>query len=250
MQREGFPAGVAAKLQWYVYRLIDPRNGETFSVGKGVGDRVFAHASGRLPESDDALDAKLQRIMEIRAAGMDVAHVIHRHGIEDESVAFEIEAVVIDAYPGLANRLGGYGSGDYGCRHVEEIIREYEAETFTAAEPLILISIARSFEDESRSIYDAARAAWVINPARAAEHRLVLAHRHGIVLGAFRPVGPWLSATKAEFPWLAEDIPGRWGFVGEEADHETTRLYVGKRVPDRYRPRGAANPIRFIAPDF
>jgi uncharacterized protein len=38
-----FPAGVALQLKTYVYRLIDPRNGETFYVGKGRGNRVFSH---------------------------------------------------------------------------------------------------------------------------------------------------------------------------------------------------------------
>lgn len=27
----------------YVYRLIDPRNGETFYIGKSKGNRVYAH---------------------------------------------------------------------------------------------------------------------------------------------------------------------------------------------------------------
>ena len=35
---ESFPAEVALRLKTYVYRLIDPRNGETFYVGKGQGD--------------------------------------------------------------------------------------------------------------------------------------------------------------------------------------------------------------------
>lgn len=32
---ESFPEEVARQLKTYVYRLIDPRNGETFYVGKG-----------------------------------------------------------------------------------------------------------------------------------------------------------------------------------------------------------------------
>jgi uncharacterized protein len=40
---ESFPPEVVSKLKTYVYRLIDPRNGETFYVGKGKGNRVFAH---------------------------------------------------------------------------------------------------------------------------------------------------------------------------------------------------------------
>ncbi len=248
MQRDKFPVGVADKLKWYVYRLIDPRNGETFYVGKGRNHRVFSHARGVIPDSDDALVEKLQRIKDIRSAGLDVVHVIHRHGIDDESVAYQIEAALIDAYPGLANVVDGHDSG-YGCQHVEEIIREYEAVPFAPKEPLILITIARSFEDENRSIYDAVRAAWKINPDRAATYRLVLAQRRGIVLDAFRPIGPWIPATKASFPWLEEDRPGRWGFAGEPADVETAQAYVKKRVPDRYRLKGAANPIRFIDPD-
>lgn len=43
---DSFSPEVAEKLQYYVYRLIDPRNGETFYIGKGKGNRVFSHARG------------------------------------------------------------------------------------------------------------------------------------------------------------------------------------------------------------
>ena len=52
MARDSFPEGVAEQLKWYVYRLIDPRNGETFYVGKGKGNRVFAHANGQFPSEE------------------------------------------------------------------------------------------------------------------------------------------------------------------------------------------------------
>jgi hypothetical protein len=41
-----FPSEVIEKLGFYAYRLIDPRTGETFYVGKGKGNRVFQHARG------------------------------------------------------------------------------------------------------------------------------------------------------------------------------------------------------------
>ena len=94
MSTLSFPPEVAERLKTYVYRLIDPRNGETFYVGKGQGDRVFAHGRAAI-ESDDP-GSKLKRIREIIAAGFEVAHVIHRHGL-DESTAFEVEAALIDA---------------------------------------------------------------------------------------------------------------------------------------------------------
>lgn len=34
------------KIGYYVYRLIDPRNGQTFYVGKG--NRVFQHVLGAI----------------------------------------------------------------------------------------------------------------------------------------------------------------------------------------------------------
>lgn len=39
---ESFPPEVIRKLKTYVYRPIDPRNGETFYIGKGQGNRVTA----------------------------------------------------------------------------------------------------------------------------------------------------------------------------------------------------------------
>ena len=40
-----FTPFVEEQLGSYVYLLTDPRNGEIFYVGKGLGNRVFAHAS-------------------------------------------------------------------------------------------------------------------------------------------------------------------------------------------------------------
>lgn len=66
-----FPPHVAKQLQIYVYRLIDPRNGETFYVGKGHGNRVFAHIREELHHDGDEIDNKLKRIREIHLAGLE-----------------------------------------------------------------------------------------------------------------------------------------------------------------------------------
>ena len=246
MPRDSFPRGVADKLGWYVYRLVDPRNGETFYVGKGQGDRIFAHSQGvLLPTPDeDASDLKSQRIKEILAIGLDVGHVVHRHGISSSKVAYEVEAALIDAYPGLTNRVGGHGSGEYGSQHVEEIIRAYEAEPFEVREPLILISIGVLFNREEYSVYEAVRAVWKLDVARAKRHNPVLARHKALVVGAYRP-DEWLEATPENFPRLEAEAPGRWGFKGKRAD-DVWDDYVGKRVPDRFLKKGAANPVRYI----
>src|SRR5205823_14864636 len=93
-----FSETVATELKCYVYRLIDPRNGTTFYVGRGRGNRVFAHAAENLTEIDtqEDEDLKLETIRAIRNAGLEVEHVIHRHGM-DEVAAIEVEAALIDA---------------------------------------------------------------------------------------------------------------------------------------------------------
>jgi hypothetical protein len=240
---EPFPPNVVEKLKWYVYRLIDPRNGETFYVGKGRGNRVFSHIRAEQDLEGDDLDNKIKRIREIRVAGFEVAHVIHRHGL-DEKTAFEVEAALIDAYPGLTNIAGGAGSNDYGVMHAKEITRRYSAEPAVFQHKALLISVNRSASE--RSLYDATRYAWKLSKAKAQEAEVVLANIQGLIVGAFIPY-EWLDATAANFPGLAEGdgVLGRIGFAGKEAPEDIKKLYVGKRVPDEYRKRGAANPVKY-----
>ncbi len=240
MATDGFSAEIAEELKWYVYRLIDPRNGETFYVGKGKGNRVFEHAKGMIGDPDShTADPKKQRIHQIQAAGLDVGHVIHRHGISASATAYEVEAALIDAYPGLLNKAAGHHSKDKGSRHVSEIIAEYEAEEFTVEEPLILISIGIYGRDVG--IYEAVRGFWKINVKRAEEHKLVLAHIRGVVKGAFRP-RKWFAGEE-------EYHLGRYGFYGEPAEPHGRDTYVNKRVPEKHRKKGAANPVRYLYPE-
>ena len=237
---ESFPEEVARQLKTYVYRLIDPRNGETFYVGKGRGNRVFSHIRAEDSLEGDELDNKLKRIRDIRLAGFEVAHIIHRHGM-DEEAAFEVEAALIDAYPGLTNIVGGAGASDYGAMHAKEIIRRYSAEPAVFQHKALLICVNRTAAETS--LYEATRFAWKVSRSRAREAEVILSTVRGLIVGAF-VVDDWLDATAANFPGR-EDAPGRLGFIGSEAPAEIQALYVGKRVPDKYRKRGAANPITY-----
>jgi hypothetical protein len=94
-----FSEHVCKRLGHYVYRLIDPRDGSTFYVGRGKNNRVFEHAAGKPAPTEGAENLKLKTIGEIKNAGLEVQHVIHRHGM-DETCAGEVEAALIDAFPG------------------------------------------------------------------------------------------------------------------------------------------------------
>ncbi len=233
-----FPAGVAKQLKKYVYRLIDPRNGETFYVGKGQGNRIFAHCRAEI--KDDETGEKLKRILDIRNAGFEVAHVIHRHGMDD-ATAFEVEAALIDAYPGLTNAAGGAGSNDFGAMHAKEIVGRYEAKEAAFEHRVLLINVPRSATE--KPLYEATRYAWKISPKRAGRAEVILAVSHGIILDAF-VADRWLRATAKNFP-EQEPRRKRHGFIGARASADIRKKYVGKRVPDKYRKKGAANPIKY-----
>ncbi len=238
---ESFPPEVAKELKTYVYRLIDPRNGETFYVGKGTGNRVFAHVHGeqKLEEGDD-LENKIKRIREIRRAGFEVAHVIHRHGMDDDT-AFEVEAALIDAYLGLANVVGGIHSHEYGVMHAKEIVSRYSATPAVFKHKALLISVNKSAEQVSW--YEATHYAWKVSKSKAKQAEIILATVQGLIKDAFI-ADEWLEATGENFPGR-EGVPGRYGFKGREAPAQIKKQYVGKRVPDEYRKRGAANPIKY-----
>lgn len=236
-----FPPGVADKLKFYVYRLIDPRSGVTFYVGKGQGNRVFTHIHEQLDENDPSL--KLTRIRDIHLSGFQVQHVIHRHGL-DEKTAFQVEAAVMDAYPGLTNIAGGTGNSDFGAMHAQEIIQRYSAPVAQFPNRALLISVNRSAADTT--LYEATRYAWKIDIKKAKQAEVILPTREGLIVGAFVAT-EWLAATQENFPGR-ELSPGRFGFVGVEAPAALKNLYVGKRVPDEMRKPGSANPIRYSWP--
>lgn len=235
---DSFPPEVADKIGYYVYRLIDPRNGETFYIGKGKGNRVFTHARGDI--ESDSLSEKMTKIRAIRIAGFDVAHIIHRHGLSEKS-ALEVEAALIDAYPGITNIMDGHGNSDFGAMHSSEIIKRYCAETARFEHKAILISVNRSALESS--LYEATRYAWRLNQKKASQAEVVLATLQGIIVGAFI-AEEWLEAKPENFPGR-EAVEGRYGFIGSEAPMPLQELYVGKRTPDEFRKRGASNPIKY-----
>ena len=237
-----FPKEVIDEIQYYVYRLIDPRNGETFYVGKGKGNRVFQHMKCAISADEkDDLNDKIVTIREIISAGLDVIHVIHRHGMTEEN-ALEVEAALIDAYPGATNLQGGNGSNDYGPMNAVEIVNKYAAEEAEFKHNVLMITINKSVSE--RSIYNATRYAWKIDKRKAEKVDYALSVIQGMIVEVYKPL-EWKEATVENFPEFNLDRPGRYGFNGIEADESIKKLYQRKRVPDEYRKKGAANPIKY-----
>ena len=178
-----FPAEVIKELKYYVYRLIDPRNGETFYVGKGKGNRVFQHMKGAL-KSDDSTEIKLSTIRGIIATGLEVIHVIHRDGMTEE-ISLEVEAALIDAYQGMTNMISGYGSNNFGPMHAKEVMDKYAAEEAKTEHKILMITINKSVTE--KSIYNATRFAWKLSKKKIKEVEFVFAVVQGMIVDVFIP---------------------------------------------------------------
>lgn len=239
-----FTPEVIEQLQYYVYRLIDPRSGQTFYVGKGKGNRLFAHVNDALKDyegekyddnDEDDISAKIQQIRDIRNAGLEVIHVIQRYGLTEKE-AFEVEAALIDCFAGLTNVQAGHSS-DRGVNNAEVLQRVLSLEEFEDVEGLkyCIIKINDHSLNENGSVYETVRKHWKVSMSRISKIPYVLAANNGVILDVF----------KAERWYEAEDIPGRYMFDGLQAPEEIRKLFVNKRLPKHYIKKGMASPVLY-----
>lgn len=181
--------------------------------------QAFLRTSAKLMGGEQILGLKLARIQAIKNAGLSVLHVIHRHGMTDE-VALEVEAALIDAYPGLTNVQGGRASSARGPMSAREILEQYALPEFphSPEHRLMLININR-IEDRSNrtAILNRVRYAWKVADHRIENVDYVLAVVRGVVIGAFKPT-EWLEANPDNFPdipYADASEPNRKGLEGK-----------------------------------
>jgi hypothetical protein len=241
------------KLEHYVYRLVDPRSGLTFYVGKGKDNRVFSHVNSKsvneveeiLSENEEIENLKLELIKEIHNEGLEVIHIIHRHGM-DKKTSYEVEGALIDAYGGLANRVNGHNNNDFGVSNPIELqnrysLREFNEEDIKKAyiDKFMIIKIRKSTIDslegdyESR-LYRSTRGDWKVSELKVKAYKYVLSVVEGVVKEVYE-VDSW------------NHIPGkkRMIFTGKIAAPGIAKLFKNFRVPEKYRKKGAASPFHY-----
>lgn len=237
-KREFSPA-VVEQLGYYVYLLIDPETNVVFYVGKGTGNRIFAHLNYALqfPKESDKLD----RIRAINQKGLQVKHLIHRHGLTEKE-AFEVEAALIDfiGLRELVNKVGGYSSKYRGQMTVDEVVARYDAPLIKINEPVLLIIVNRLFHRgiDAERLYEITRGNWVLSERRR-NAQYAFAIYHGIVRQVYQIHG-WRPA-EARNP--NQKTRQRWrfdGVVSPELQH-----YVGGSV-ENYITHGAQNPVKYV----
>ena len=231
-----FTPEVCEKLGFYVYGLIDPRNGRYFYIGKGKKNRVFDHIAEAHNVGENTEKDKLKTIREIHNDGFEVIHLILRHGLSDDETRL-VEASLINfiGLDSLTNEQDGVNNYDFGIASAEQLQRKYSCEEFGDEDipPFMIIKVRQEVVDERGSFYEACRYAWKITP-QSAKDRIVLCVLNGIVKEVF-----------IAKEWQESDIEGRYEFIGEIAPKEIKDLFINKRIPEHYRKKGMASPVLF-----
>ena len=236
---DSFSKGALDKLnsnginKYYVYRLVDPRTFHTFYVGKGCDNRVFMHAKAAtalVSEDEDAESLKLKLISEILASGKEVICFIHRWGLSQKT-AFEVEAALIDCYPGLSNIQSGHDN-ERGMISVEDFektsnLHEYQE----PSEDYIIIKTSKGAIEANGSLYEATRRSWKADINKAKKYKYVLSVINGIVKEVYE-VDNWYKDGE------------RIAFKGKETKDAISSL-KGTIIPEKYRRKGMARPFLY-----
>jgi hypothetical protein len=234
-------------LKYYVYLLVDPRDGKIFYVGKGKGDRVFAHVHCALTTEGES--DKLNTIRDIKRAGKEVRYYIARHGMEEKE-AFLVESVLIDlltfrdfaSVANITNIQSGHHQFDRGIKTAEELEVLYnggELEEHGIIDRVLTININGTYNlrnENHPNIYEATRKSWKLSPARARKVDYVLSEYRGVVRAIFVPE-----------KWNHEpDNDKRWMFEGYEItgqnNPEIYHRYINKHLP---KAKGTQNPMHY-----
>ncbi len=233
------------KLGYYVYRLIDPRNGQTFYVGKGTGNRVFQHVLGAIDYYDGVTDTdysyendpnKLRIIRDIRDVGLEVIHIIQRWHLTEEQ-AFEVEAALIDCFPGLANIQSGHGA-EFGVTNATELEAKFSAKIYEEPDfGYIIIKVQKWRLDEmtikygaDNARYEATRGCWKNKKPSLDKYPYIFSVTGGIVRAVYKV-----------FEW--HDVGNRIECTADKASCEIWDEFVGKKIPDYYSRKGMAAPF-------
>jgi uncharacterized protein len=270
----GFGPGVSAKLQSYVYLLVDPRTGRPFFVGRGRDDRCFRHVRAARVGSDPGPTAStvgqtkypmLDRIREVESGGRQVRIDILRFGLSPDE-ALLVEAAVNDAFgfqpqPKL-------GSQRQSAVEVGALLAKRAK--FKRVHQVVLLRVGGTGADHS---YEVARHGWRIgrnwtdlDSARSPRWAVMVV---GNLVAAVHRIERWeptQTQAQAEGPTPpGEQGPvrvtapsrggdagagkvggrsGRYSFAGPH-DPELERRYGGKSVA-AYLGTGPASPITYV----
>lgn len=237
-----FTADQINYLKYYVYIYMDPDTREIFYVGKGKGNRVFAHLS------EEKISDKTNKISDIKLRGKEPIIEILIHGLEDEETALKVESAVIDliGLGNLTNIVKGHNSNLYGRLTLDQLIQRYQNEVANIEEPSLLIRINQVFKYgmTAQELYDATRARWKIGYDRD-KVEYAFAIYDGVIQEVYK-VAAWFKAGETYVDLSRFDGgDDRWEFVGSLAEADIREKYLNKSVTHLFR-KGDQNPFKYV----
>jgi hypothetical protein len=95
-------------MSYYVYKLVDPRDGKPFYIGKGTDDRYAAHVK---EAKKGLVSRKCDRIREILAANLEVqVEIVRKFDFENQAYAYEAKLIKRIGLENLTNVAPGGGA--------------------------------------------------------------------------------------------------------------------------------------------
>ncbi len=218
---------IADFLKSYVYLYIDPRNGEPFYIGKGKGNRLFAHLV------DIAETQKVSRIAEIHSDGLEPQIDILRYGLSDSEAAL-VEAAAIDLLgkDKLTNIVSGHHEQSFGRITSQEILLLVNAKPVQVHHNAILLTINSLYRSKMTplELYETTRGCWRVGPRRNTPD-YAFSLFQGIVLEVYT-IDKWYPAGTLDYKTRDSAVlkkEGRWEFSGKVAE-DIRGEYVGFSV--------------------
>lgn len=102
--------------EYFVYALVDPRDGSIFYIGKGKNKRPYKHLTEALRYKNNTEKSinpyKTRKILNILDAGFDSYGIMYLHKDLTEQDAFNLEIEEINNYSNLTNISKGGLGGD------------------------------------------------------------------------------------------------------------------------------------------
>ena len=250
--------------EYYVYGLVDPRNGQFFYIGKGTGNRVFEHERESMtsPESEKL---KLRTISEIKSAGMDVIKIIINSDLT-ESEAFAAEASLINAFNYVGkNKLSNIVSGHHSTEALsvetfEHINGAVELTEEDIAHRILVIKINKLYHRnmDRDVLYDSVRGVWRASKERVKQIEYVFGVYNSLIVAVYKPT-KWYVCKDAKEKLPRQDIEltskteNRVFFIDEMYENgcpmdENEQFYYGKSIAGLALNQSAQNPITYLYP--
>lgn len=248
---------------YYVYALVDPRTDSIFYIGKGIGNRVFAHEMEQEKDPKSEKE-KLKRISEIEKENLQVKRIILNWGLS-ENEAFAAEAALINCFnfireEDLTNIVAGHHT--HKALAVEDFELQYGAEHLSEADikhNVLVIKINKRYYHGigDFELYEAVRGIWKasINSIKKRKIEYVFGVYNQLVVAVYKP-DEWHHVHEmTDVPRKEEiteenyeKVKDRVYFTCRNYRHldDNQKFYLHKSIASLAVNQSAQNPISYI----